>query len=870
MAKKTNNITDQIIIKAPRRETSNVGDWRSNLKSADGSLDNESPAKLYDLFLDLLIDGVLADATDKRIAAITNSDVTFLNDQGNEVDVILDLIDTPAFEDLLTYAMKKKFFGRSGFELNFIDGFKIEEIDVRHINLKRKEILLKSSDLTGIPYENNPNIVVLGKPGDWGLFLKTAPYVIYKRGGFGDYAQWLEIFGMPQRVGKYNAHDTASKKILETAMENAGAAPWMVVPKETDIETVQNTGNGSSGTSYNDFRKACNEEILITIQGETLTTIAGDKGARSLGEVHQDISEAKHLSDLRYVQRFLNYTFLPILEARGYPVKGGKFVFPKAVEALKVAELVQLSSVLPIPQSHLYEKYGIPVPKENEAVVGKSTTEEIVPPEPGNPTTKSKAALETEKEAENKKEKEAKKKAKKIAAAAESKSFLKEVWDFFVKAPQVGANNTNFATKLINSITASNPYNVNVSKLLLEALQDIYGKQVAQLVHKKLFQIHNTALQQGINVAFDEAGADWGVENAGFIKQFSVNTAVFAAFKSHQETQEIVKLLVDETGNLRSFRNFKKLALKISKDYDENWLRTEYNTAVKKARAAVNYKRFLKTKHLYPNLEYLESGAANKRDTHFALVGTILPIEHPWWDTHLPPSDWNCDCSVKPTDKEPTEVPEDLKVNKLFANNPAKTAEFVTLSEVPYVKETDQKLHKQITDFATTEQERILKNKTLFLKLKEDTNYSDVKFNESTGGLMASHVGHNFHKKLGYQEKEVQKAGFKNGDAVIFENEPSNTFKVKHPDGTWNAAVLEIASTTTGTANNIRNGLKHCASKQITEVAVLYFPKGKFNVQNFESGLAKYNGLKNTRQYKSFKTIVCIESETIVYIKNKP
>lgn len=869
MAKNTKNITDQIVIKAPRRETSDVGGWRAALKSADGSLENESTTKLYDLFLDLLIDGVLADATEKRIAAITNSEITFLNAQGKEVDALIDLIDTPAFENLLTFIMKKKFFGRSGFELDFTDGFKIEEIDVRHINLKRKEILLKSSDLSGIPYEANPKIVVLGKPGDWGLFLKTAPYVIYKRGGFGDYAQWLEIFGMPQRVGKYNAHDTASKKILETAMENAGAAPWMVVPKETDVETVQNTGNGSSGTSYNDFRKACNEEILITIQGETLTTIAGDKGARSLGEVHQDVSEAKHLSDLRYVQRFLNYTFLPILEARGYPVKGGKFVFPKAVEALEVAEIVQLSTVLPIPQSHLYEKYGIPVPKENEAVAGKNTSEEIIPPA-GDPPPKSKAALDAEKEAAKKLEKKDKKKAKKIAAAAESKNFFKWFGDFFVKASQDGANNQSFATKLINSITASNPYDVHVSKLFLEALQDIYGKQAAKLIHKKLFQIHNTALQQGIHVAFDEAGAEWGIENADFIKQFSVNTAIFAAFKSHQETQEIVKLLVDDTGNLRSFRNFKKLALKISKDYDENWLRTEYNTAVKKARAAVNFKRFLKTKHLYPNLEYLESGAANKRDSHFAFVGTILPIEHPWWDVNLPPSDWNCDCGVKPTDKEPTEVPEDLKVNPLFANNPAKTAEFIKLSEVPFVKETDQKLHQQITDFATTEQERILSNKALYLKLKDDKNYTNVKFNESTGGFMASHVGHNFHKKLGYQEKEVQKAGFKNGDAIIFENEPSNTFKVKHPDGTWNAAVLEIASTTTGTANNIRNGLKHCASKQITEVAVLYFPKGKFNVQNFESGLAKYNGLKNTSQYKSFKTIVCIESETIVYIKNKP
>ena len=45
-------------------------------------------------------------------------------------------------------------------------------------------------------YLTDPNLIVLGDPRDFGLFLRTAPYAIWKRGGFGDYAQWLELFGM--------------------------------------------------------------------------------------------------------------------------------------------------------------------------------------------------------------------------------------------------------------------------------------------------------------------------------------------------------------------------------------------------------------------------------------------------------------------------------------------------------------------------------------------------------------------------------------------------------------------------------------------------------------------------------------------------
>ena len=145
-------------------------------------------------------------------------------------------------------------------------------------------------------------------------------------------------------------------------------------------------------------------------------------------------------------------------------------------------------------------------------------------------------------------------------------------------------------------------------------------------------------------------------------------------------------LLYDDEGNLRSFREFRKLALQVSKDYNVNWLQTEYNTAVRAARSAVNYRKALETKHLYPNLEYIESTASVQREEHLEYVGTILPIEHPWWDTHMPPSAWNCACSVRPTNKDVTEVPPADLVNPVFKNNPGKTAQMINTKEHPYIK----------------------------------------------------------------------------------------------------------------------------------------------------------------------------------------
>jgi hypothetical protein len=59
-------------------------------------------------------------------------------------------------------------------------------------------------------------------------------------------------------------------------------------------------------------------------------------------------------------------------------------------------------------------------------------------------------------------------------------------------------------------------------------------------------------------------GAEFGKRNETFIAEFKYNTAVFAAFKTHREQQSLVKLLLNEKGDLRSFHEFRKAAQSIT------------------------------------------------------------------------------------------------------------------------------------------------------------------------------------------------------------------------------------------------------------------------------------------------------------------
>ncbi|PKP93185.1 MAG: hypothetical protein CVT77_06540 [Alphaproteobacteria bacterium HGW-Alphaproteobacteria-16] len=80
-------------------------------------------------------------------------------------------------------------------------------------------------------------------------------------------------------------------------------------------------------------------------------------------------------------------------------------------------------------------------------------------------------------------------------------------------------------------------------------------------------------------------------------------------------------------------------------------LKTIFNTNIRTAYAAGKWERIQRVKAAFPYLEYSSVMDGRERPEHHAWHGTILPVDHPWWDTHYPPCDWECRCSVVPRTK---------------------------------------------------------------------------------------------------------------------------------------------------------------------------------------------------------------------------
>lgn len=604
-------VVQTLVVKPNTRSALDVGQWRQALKAADRG----KREKLYDLYEDVMLDLILSDAIDKRIDAITNAELTFTRNE-QPVPEIDTLMDTPEFEEILREIMLAKFWGKTVLEFDFTDGLKPYSIPRKHIRPDKGEIVVNPSDETGITYRGDDFFLEVGKDNDLGLLLKLAPMAIYKRGGFGDWAQFVEIFGMPQRIGKYSSHDDESRKVLEQALENAGSAPWLVVPKETDIETKEST-SFSNALMHEKFKNSCNEEMLIGVLGQTMTTLNGS--SRSQGEVHKEVEEGKNKSDRRFVQRVLNHLLLPMLEKRGYPVAGGYFMFTEAGENLSTSEQADIHDKLinrlglEIDQDWLYEYYGVPAPKGG---------------------------------AKQKPKKEEKPKDNK--SDGEEQKLFERVLNFFLGAPaEMGAT-----SETCPDCGGNHPTNFNLANLPAfsnDALINRIANGGATLFDAELFRYTTKALRAALAKGFTpkkqlSPGIAYGWEPDALKTAMDINIFRFSAGKTLAEVKELNSLFKQA----ENFKQFEDAAKQLTDTYNTAWLRTEYDTAYLTAESSAAYWRLQDQTDIFPYWQYITVQDGRVREEHAALHGLTLPANDPRWAKIYPPNGWNCRCRIVP------------------------------------------------------------------------------------------------------------------------------------------------------------------------------------------------------------------------------
>lgn len=199
------------------------------------------------------------------------------------------------------------------------------------------------------------------------------------------------------------------------------------------------------------------------------------------------------------------------------------------------------------------------------------------------------------------------------------------------------------------------------------------------------------AVYKGFNATLDTVSR----LDLPLLEELVTNVYMFGAAKTFQQTIEMSRLLVDEEGNVRSSRDFNRIARETYDNWNDNWGKTEYNTAIAQADMAAKWAEIERQKDIMPNLEYSAVMDPNTSEICAPLDGIIAPVDDPIWDKITPTNHWNCRCLLLQTDSPAT---PDYKqtadgvidtMQDVFQNNSGKSGEIFT-KDHPYFEVSTQ------------------------------------------------------------------------------------------------------------------------------------------------------------------------------------
>ncbi|BEL74468.1 DUF935 domain-containing protein [Serratia marcescens] len=212
------------------------------------------------------------------------------------------------------------------------------------------------------------------------------PY-LFKNYGIRDLAEFLEIYGLPARVGTYlaGATDDDKDRLLE-ALVTLGHDAAGIIPEGTKIEFLTAaSGQADPFVAMVNWAERTASKVIL---GATLTSQAdGKSSTNALGKVHNDVRHDILIADARQIEGFYRGFIRMLLAINGYQVSSRRqprLVFDtRELESIKefaegVSTLVT-AGLKTIPASWVHKKIGIPNPQEGEAVLSPPATAPVLP-----------------------------------------------------------------------------------------------------------------------------------------------------------------------------------------------------------------------------------------------------------------------------------------------------------------------------------------------------------------------------------------------------------------------------------------------------------------------------------------------------------
>lgn len=158
------------------------------------------------------------------------------------------------------------------------------------------------------------------------------------------------------------------------------------------------------------------------------------------------------------------------------------------------------------------------------------------------------------------------------------------------------------------------------------------------------------------------------------MEQFNLNALQFSAAKCQAQTEALNTLLFKD-GKKLSFAEFKAASQSVLEQFNQTWLRVEYDFANRSIVMAEKWQTIWKDRDINPYAIYRTREDSRVRPDHAALNGLVLKLDSPLAQEIYPPNAWNCRCTWETTNNGDKLTPES-ELKDLISKNVDKEFRF--------------------------------------------------------------------------------------------------------------------------------------------------------------------------------------------------
>lgn len=601
-----------------------IDDWIMAVTSAT---DPDDPRRglLYRFYQSLYNDEHLQTTIDNRVLPVQQAEFNLVDDNGNEDEEAKKLLDRPWFHQLIRICFLHQLQGVSLADISHLD----ENLEISHVEevpmsnyIPQQMIIVKEeSDKTGWSYKDGalePYYVQFGNAWALGMLNELSIIILAKKLGLGSWMNYIEKYGIPP---VFVTSDRQDKKRLDELFEmmlDFRNNFFAVLSGNEKVEYGKEAG-GNTTNAFLPLEERCDNQISKRLLGQTGTT---ENGAwEGTAEVHERVEKSRHEYDKMIFQFYFNYIIIPKLVKISpvyKPLERLKLKWDDT-ESLSITEYIEainkLAYTFEFDHEEVAKKTGLPIIGQKKNPGGEQQGGAL----PNQPKT-------------------------------DPQKKKTEPDDEAVTSPVMEAGEYDF------------------SGIIGRVMKQVYERKV------KTGDIDEELFRKTYGELNKKAAEGWGKDDyndpelAEDTQRIRDNLFKFSGAKTYQEIKEMNDALYDDKGKKLSYEDFREKVMAIHKDYNENYLRTEFETAETSGRRASEWQEFKENADIMPNLKYVTAGDERVRESHRILDGVVKPINDPFWLQNYPPNGYRCRCYAEQTDEPETPATPVVMIPDAFAN----------------------------------------------------------------------------------------------------------------------------------------------------------------------------------------------------------